>query len=76
MNRKPDPPCRGCKDRAAGCHAECGKYLEWSAIPSAPVRSEADRMYYEYAHESRRQKKHYRPPVRGVIDLRNQGGGK
>ena len=23
------PPCYGCQDRKAGCHAECGRYLEW-----------------------------------------------
>lgn len=74
MNRKPDPPCRGCKDRAAGCHAACGQYLEWAAIPATPLCSETDRMYSEYAHEARRQKKRYRPPVRGVPDLRSQGG--
>lgn len=24
-------PCGGCKDRAAGCHGECKRYLEWAA---------------------------------------------
>ena len=25
------PPCKNCPDRAAGCHAKCGKYQEFVA---------------------------------------------
>lgn len=24
---KPQPPCKNCSERAAGCHAECDLYL-------------------------------------------------
>lgn len=24
-------PCRNCKERLVGCHAECEKYLGWKA---------------------------------------------
>lgn len=23
-------PCKGCTDRAVGCHADCKLYIEWS----------------------------------------------
>lgn len=23
-------PCKGCADRAVGCHASCGKYIEYA----------------------------------------------
>ncbi len=24
-------PCKGCQDRAVGCHSSCGRYIEWCA---------------------------------------------
>ena len=24
-----NPPCRGCKERNLGCHANCKRYLKW-----------------------------------------------
>lgn len=26
---KPNPPCKGCKDRYLGCHSKCKKYIEF-----------------------------------------------
>lgn len=38
--KKPKPPCKGCKDRSAECHASCEKFSEYE---------KARREYYEVA---------------------------
>ena len=30
-------PCYNCVDRAAGCHAQCNKYIEWKDKNSEPT---------------------------------------
>ena len=29
MLKKPKPPCKGCEDRAVGCHSKCDTYSEF-----------------------------------------------
>lgn len=36
-------PCKDCPDRHQGCHAECARYAEWSALNTAKGRRNYDK---------------------------------
>lgn len=50
-------PCKGCNNRAVGCHGTCGEYLEWSEWNekrNAEIRQEKNTTHdiREYRYDS------------------------
>lgn len=50
----PGAPCGRCDERRVGCHAECERYLSWSAERRAAKEKDRDnRIAERYLHDLR-----------------------
>ena len=46
MQKREECPCRGCAERAVGCHSGCEKYIGWMKIErewKAAIRSKQEK---------------------------------
>lgn len=52
MERTPEAPCKGCKERKQGCHGKCKAYLEYNKIMEQ-IRYERFKRNCEYGQQQR-----------------------
>lgn len=68
-SRVSTPPCKGCENRHAKCHAKCAEYSEWSK----QRQEEKEKAYKKYKDENIADEYFYDGLYKNVTRCRKEG---